>query len=156
VDRRSSLLTELLAGASTVIGRAILVACAALIATAAAEEMALSAEAAYAAILRGRLILIDVRSPDEWQATGTPSGATRISIEQSFDDRDFVDQVLYQVNHDRAVAIALICSGEERARRGARLLETSGFADVRWVREGVRARQGQPPGWIELGLPVDP
>lgn len=138
------------------IRHAVLIACAALIATASADEVSLSAEAAYAAVLSGSLVLIDVRSPDEWRATGTPRGAVRISIEQSFDDQDFVDQVLYRVNHDRAVPVALICSGGERSRRGIRLLETNGFVAVRWVREGVRAGQGRPPGWIELGLPVDP
>lgn len=121
-----------------------------------ADETSISAEAAHAAAQRGGLILVDVRSPDEWLATGTPRGAIRISIEQSFDEQDFVDQVLYRLKLDRTLPIALICSGGERSRRASRLLENNGFTDVHWIREGVRAGRDGQRGWVELGLPVDP
>jgi rhodanese-related sulfurtransferase len=120
-----------------------------------AEDGAIPAREAWSEASAGRLVIIDVRSPDEWAATGTPRGALRISIEQSFGDDDFVGAVLSQLGHDRAVAVALICTGGERSRRAGELLAAAAFADVRQVREGLRGAGPGQLGWIELGLPLD-
>ena len=45
-----------------------------------AEDL-LAADEAYAMAQSGRLTIIDVRSPQEWQETGTPEGAVRANFQ---------------------------------------------------------------------------
>jgi len=110
----------------------------------------IDAPAAFAQASDGALILVDIRTPREWAATGVPQGAVLIDMRRA----DFVDAL-------RAVAggedrrIAVICArGVRSAATSNRLLE-AGFTQIIDVPEGLMGSRAGP-GWIARGLPLSP
>jgi rhodanese-related sulfurtransferase len=99
---------------------------------------------------RGDIVLVDIRRPDEWQATGYPEGAARATLQ----DPDFVDQVAIALGGDRSRPVVLICRTGGRTLQGMALLRDAGFGNVAHVAEGM-AGSGYGPGWLARGLPVD-
>ena len=105
---------------------------------------------AYDLAQAGRILLVDVRRPDEWAATGSPAGGVRLDMRRL----DFFPELQRLTNGRRDVPIAFICSGGVRSARVARALVRAGFTQIIDVPEGM---SGSPagPGWVRRGLPVD-
>ncbi|MCU0827646.1 MAG: rhodanese-like domain-containing protein [Tabrizicola sp.] len=105
--------------------------------------------AAHREAKSGAILLIDIRRPDEWRATGSGEGAHRLDMRHE----DFIDQLSGLAGGDRGRPIALICARGVRSARLAKLLTESGFSQIINVPEGML---GSPygPGWIARGLPV--
>ena len=97
-------------------------------------------------------ILIDVRTPGEWNRGGMPAGSIGISIA----DTDFVSRVRNIVDDDLDRQVILICQTGVRSSHAARLLEQNGFRDLSNVAEGMRGSWRSGPGWIKKGLPMRP
>jgi rhodanese-related sulfurtransferase len=115
----------------------------------------LSATDAQARIRTGELVLIDVRSVEEWRTTGVPEGARTISVHGDGGYAGFAATVakLYGDRKDRP--IALICARGGRSARALGALREVGFTRLFDVDEGVLgSRSG--PGWIGRGLPIRP
>ena len=109
----------------------------------------ISADAAYRRVLSGDLILIDIRRPDEWRATGSPAGAVQLDMRRD----DFTDALRDVRAGAAGRTIALICArGVRSARLSNRLIE-AGFVDVMNVSEGMFG-SADGPGWIARGLPL--
>ena len=103
---------------------------------------------ALAAAREGRAVLIDIRRPDEWAATGCPAAARHVDMRRG----DFAAAVRAAAGSpDRPVA--LIRARGVRSRRMADALRTAGLARVLDVPEGML---GSPagPGWLARRLPV--
>lgn len=97
----------------------------------------------------GDIILIDIRTPEEWAQTGVAEGA--IGLDMTRDD--FVDQMvaLRQANPD--TPLALICRTGNRSGYVTDALAKQGFPGLADVKEGmVGGRNGA--GWLKRGLPV--
>ena len=113
----------------------------------AVEEM--SAAEARAAVEAGTLVLIDVRTPQEWKETGVGDVAQAISLQ----DRQFGPKLQALVDANPGARLGFICAtgsrsnfvATELARRGL-----TGLVDVPEGMEGSRAGQG----WLKSGLPV--
>lgn len=131
----------------------VLVFCACCFPLSYAAENGLSASDAYRAVKAGELVLIDVRSPEEWRRTGVPEGALTITIHQPRGDQAFYQAVLRAVSGDRFQPVGVICAAGARSYRAFRILEASGFENVRDISEGI---EGSPsgPGWRERRLPI--
>jgi rhodanese-related sulfurtransferase len=113
------------------------------------EGPILDAPAAHREATAGRLLLIDIRRPDEWQASGSAAPAKRLDMRRE----DFTDALLALAKGDRAAPLALICARGVRSARLAERLRQAGFTRVSDVAEGMfGSRAG--PGWIARGLPV--
>jgi rhodanese-related sulfurtransferase len=97
----------------------------------------------------GEIVLIDIRRPDEWQATGTGKGAHPIDLRRP----DFVEALSTLVEGDRSRPIALICARGVRSARLANQLTENGFSNVINIPEGMLG-SSDGPGWIGRGLPV--
>jgi rhodanese-related sulfurtransferase len=110
---------------------------------------ALDAPTAFRQAQAGEILLIDIRRPDEWQATGSGQGAHRIDLRRD----DFVDALTALAGGDRSRPIALICARGVRSARTAKLLSESGFSSVIDVPEGMLG-SAAGPGWIARGLPL--
>jgi rhodanese-related sulfurtransferase len=95
------------------------------------------------------ITLIDIRRPDEWQATGTAKGAHRLDLRNP----GFIDALSAIVAGDRTRPIALICARGVRSARIANLLTENGFASIIDVPEGMLGSSAGP-GWIARGLPL--
>lgn len=109
----------------------------------------LDAPAANREAEAGRLLLIDIRRPDEWQASGSAAPAKRLDMRRE----DFTDALLTLAKGNRDAPIAVICARGVRSARLAERLRLAGFTRVSDVAEGMfGSRAG--PGWIARGLPV--
>lgn len=122
-----------------------------LVAGVAAAAPRLSVQDAYAQAKKGEILLIDIRSPEEWRATGIATVATPISMHL----RDFYDRLDAAVGGDHGKAVALICSSGGRSAWMQVQLLARGYTNVINVAEGM---EGGPngPGWIKSGLPIKP
>lgn len=109
----------------------------------------LDASAAYAAATAGDLLLIDIRRPDEWKASGSAGPAHRLDMRRE----DFTQALLALAKGDRDAPIAVICAKGVRSARLAARLRDAGFTHVSDVAEGMFG-SAAGPGWIARGLPV--
>jgi len=113
---------------------------------------AISAKEAYKRAANGRITLVDIRLPSEWQRTGVGSHATAITMHQSI--HGFVDQ-LKKLTAGENRPIALICAEGVRSATMQQSLMQFGFRGVIDVHEGM-VGGANGPGWIKSGLPVTP
>ncbi|MGL4319947.1 MAG: rhodanese-like domain-containing protein [Paracoccaceae bacterium] len=109
----------------------------------------IDAPSAHARAVAGEIMLIDIRRPDEWQATGVGSGAQPLDMRAD----DFSDALLSLVGGNAAAPIALICARGVRSARLSARLTAAGFGHVINVPEGMLG-SADGPGWIARGLPV--
>ena len=101
--------------------------------------------------LKGEVVLIDVRTPQEWQQTGLPASGYAITMHQK--GADFLSQLDAALGGDRNKPLAVICRTGNRTGSLVGPLEKAGYTRVINVAEGmVGGRYGQ--GWIKGGLPV--
>jgi rhodanese-related sulfurtransferase len=103
----------------------------------------LGPKATHAAVSNGGLILIDIRRPDEWSATGSAKGALRISMLSA----DFEAQVKALQKSNPGKKIALICQAGVRSARLSKQLEAQGL-------KGLVDVVGGTSLWIDQGLPI--
>lgn len=101
---------------------------------------------ARALALDGAITLIDIRRPQEWQASGVADVAVEIDMRAP----DFLNQVreLQLKNKDRP--LAFICATGGRSNRLARWFERQGIDEVIDVSAGMHGRDG----WLASKLPV--
>ncbi len=110
----------------------------------------LSAPDAYRALQEGRIVLVDIRRPDEWEASGSAQGAHRLDMRSD----DFIDALGAVAAQDKSAPIALICARGVRSARLARRLTEAGFTRIIDVPEGMLGSSAGP-GWIARGLPIE-
>lgn len=100
------------------------------------------------AVRKGDVLLVDVRRPDEWQATGIAEGAVPIDLRR----RDFVDAVV-AARASKTQPVVVICARGVRSRRMTRRLTKAGVLPIIDVPEGMLGSSAGP-GWIRRGLPI--
>jgi len=117
----------------------------------AADARALGANEAHAGARAGELVLVDIRTPQEWRETGVPASAHAITMNQ--DPATFLRLIEAAAGGSRQKPVALICAVGSRSSYMRGRLQQAGFATVVDVAEGVvGGRRGT--GWIKSGLPV--
>lgn len=114
----------------------------------------LTAPEAWAESQKGKLVLIDVRSPGEWRQTGIPKGARTITIHDPGGIPAFIAKIKAAVKGDRSTRIALICAAGGRSHRAQAALRLAGFTNVVNVSEGMVGRGAGEPGWLRRKLPT--
>lgn len=110
---------------------------------------ALDAATAQQMAAEGTLLLIDIRRPDEWVATGSGAGAKRLDMRRE----DFAQALTDLAGGNREAPIALICAKGVRSARLANQLQAAGFTHIINVPEGMLG-SAAGPGWIARGLPL--
>lgn len=98
----------------------------------------------------GEIVLIDIRRPDEWQATGSPGSGHRLDMRRE----DFTQALLELTGGAQDARVALICARGVRSSRLTNRLTEAGFSNIIDVPEGMLG-SGAGPGWIREGLPID-
>jgi rhodanese-related sulfurtransferase len=114
-----------------------------------AETPILSATEAQTMLEKDELVLLDIRSPQEWAETGLAEGAWPVTMhEPDFGTR--LQTILQEVGSER---VALICATGGRTGHVTSILRQNGIEGVIDVSEGM---MGNPrgPGWIARGMPV--
>ena len=122
---------------------------------ASANHRIMTADEAKVRLERGQMMLIDVRSPQEWRQTGIAPGASTVTIHDPGGLPGFVEAVKVTVSGDLDEVIAVICASGDRSTIAHQALTEAGFTRVMNIREGML---GGPygPGWLPRGLPVEP
>lgn len=115
-----------------------------------ADIGSLSAQDAHVKVQRGEIVLVDVRTPSEWEATGLPQDSIGISL----DSRNFMKQMRGAVMGDLDHPVAIICQTNDRSDTAARRLKAAGFTTVYSVTEGMAGSDGVGEGWIKQELPT--
>jgi rhodanese-related sulfurtransferase len=99
----------------------------------------------------GEIVLVDIRTPEEWRETGIPVGAQAITMHQ--DAAKFFAALDTATKGDRTKTVALICRTGNRSAALQTELAKAGYTNVIDVAEGVvGGRNGA--GWLKAGLPV--
>ncbi len=111
----------------------------------------LTVDQAHAKALSGDILLIDIRTPREWRATGVAEGAVPLDMRRE----DFIQALERLTDADRSRPVALICARGVRSARLSNALTRAGFSNIIDVPEGMLG-SAAGPGWIHAGLPVDP
>jgi rhodanese-related sulfurtransferase len=106
----------------------------------------LTAREAHDAARAGTLLLIDIRTPEEWRDTGLAQGAVALDAEASAFE---VRLAGLRLDH-RGKRIALIDRSGALAASVRTKLAGRGFRDILAVRGGMLG----PGGWLAEKLPV--
>jgi rhodanese-related sulfurtransferase len=108
-----------------------------------------SVSEAHAEVTAGEALLIDVRRPDEWAATGVPEGASLITMS----DEDFLEQIEALTGGDKGRRLLFTCRTGARSGTVQAALAAQGYSNVVNVRGGFVGTPSDP-GWSQAGLPV--
>jgi rhodanese-related sulfurtransferase len=112
-------------------------------------ENVIDADSAHQGATTGDIVLVDIRTPEEWLETGIGEGAIALDMRA----QDFVTSLvsLRQANPEKP--IALICRTGNRSSYVIAELTRQGFPGLVDVSEGMAGgRNG--PGWLTRGLPI--
>lgn len=104
---------------------------------------------AYEQAAQGRVLLVDIRRPDEWRRTGIGVGAMPLDMRRD----DFEQALSALVQGDRTRRIALICARGVRSAHLSNRLAQAGFTRILDVPQGMLGSSAGP-GWLAQGLPV--
>jgi rhodanese-related sulfurtransferase len=108
-----------------------------------------SAAQTQAALEAGQVVLVDIRSREEWAETGVAQGALPVSLhDDGFGERLFQ---VRQLAGNRPVA--LICATGGRTAYVMQALRQGGYSGFVDVSEGMMG-SALGRGWIAAGLPV--
>jgi rhodanese-related sulfurtransferase len=110
----------------------------------------LSVREAHEAQKAGKLVLVDIRTPEEWADTGVPQGAIRLDMEASAFE---VRLAALRLEHP-GKPIALICRTANRTGTLQKKLAARGWRELVNVRGGLLGNPGDK-GWLAEGLPVE-
>ena len=115
----------------------------------AAESGIMTAPQAQKAAQNKEILLVDVRSPEEWKETGIAPSAHPISIHQE----GFLVKLNKLMGGDKTRKVAFICATGSRSGAVQKELLKRGYTNVISVAEGMLGgRNGK--GWIPRGMPV--
>ena len=111
----------------------------------------LSATEAHRKAEAGEVLLVDIRTPEEWRETGVATSAHTITMHQN--GQAFLKELLAAASGDPNRPIALICRTGNRSSQLQSALQRAGFTNIIDVSEGMAGSQAGR-GWLKLGLPV--
>jgi rhodanese-related sulfurtransferase len=111
----------------------------------------MTASEAHEAQKKGEIILVDVRTPNEWAKTGIGEGVHAISAA----DPNFLARLEELAAGDKSRKIGFICATGARSGQVAQILRQYGWENVVNVHDGMMGNR-TAPGWIRSGLPVVP
>ena len=109
----------------------------------------LSVREAHEAARAGKLVLVDIRTPEEWTDTGVPEGAIRLDMTGSAFE---VRLAALKLDHP-GKPIALICRTGNRTSTVQKTLAVRGWKELVDVRGGLLGNP-KDKGWLAEGLPV--
>ena len=116
-----------------------------------AETPILSAPEAKARMDAGEMILLDIRSAQEWRDTGIAKGAWPVSMHEA----DFGQRLQEILAIYPPEQIGLICAVGGRTGHVTQVLERNGIAGIIDVSEGMMGNQ-RGEGWVARGLDIVP
>lgn len=109
----------------------------------------ISAPQAFEKMQSGDLVLIDIRSPQEWKESGIAISAIPLSIHE----KGFLEGLEKIKLENPGKQIAMICATGGRSARIQEELEKRNLGTVIDVSEGMFGNS-RGEGWLKRGLPI--
>ena len=101
-----------------------------------------------------KIVLLDVRTEDEWKNIGKPLSDT-LGIKTYFititQDQNFISNVKKEINKENQILV--MCAAGGRSIIAAGLLQKEGYI-AHNISDGFSGN-GQDPGWKNSGLPTE-
>lgn len=114
-----------------------------------ADTPLMSAPEAFEKLSAGDLVVLDIRSREEWQDTGVAQGALPISMHE----KDFLERFQSVLLEYEPEKIALICATGGRSAEVTYFLEQNGLSGIIDISEGMFGNRNGP-GWLKHNLPT--
>lgn len=114
-----------------------------------AEVTDITPQVAREKALAGEIIVVDIRTPDEWRA----SGLADVAIPLDMTRPDFVAELRALLDKASGRPVAYICATAGRSAWLSDRLDRAGLPDVINVAEGMFGNR-EGPGWLQRGLPI--
>lgn len=114
-----------------------------------AQPATLSVREAHERTTAASILLVDIRTPEEWADTGIPQGAIPLDMTASIFEARLAG---LRLDHP-GKPIAFICRTGNRSRELRAKLAARGWRDLIDVRGGLLGSPGEP-GWLAEKLPV--
>lgn len=114
-----------------------------------AAPQIMSAPDAQAAVKEGKMILLDIRTPEEWKEDGIAEGALPLDLTAG-NFGELLNKILEQ-RGDKM--LGMICATGGRTGYVMSVLAQNKLTDIVDVSEGMHGN-GRAPGWLKRGLPV--
>ena len=112
-----------------------------------ASRAVLDPKTAHVKAETGEIVLVDIRTPEEWRETGVPASAHAITMNQQ--PAAFLGALGSVAGSDKSKPIALICRTGNRSAHLAAELRKAGFTNIFRCRGRCRGRPqriGLAPG----------
>ncbi|MEM8541638.1 MAG: rhodanese-like domain-containing protein [Pseudomonadota bacterium] len=109
----------------------------------------MSAPDARKAVQAGEIILVDIRTPEEWRETGIADVAMPITMHNN----QFLSRLQTAIDENPGKKIAFICAVGGRTEYVTRELKKRGYSNLIDVSEGMLG-SANGEGWIKRGLPI--
>ena len=109
----------------------------------------MSSEEAREAALAGEILLIDIRTPEEWKESGVADVAHTMDMR----DKDFILNLLKLQQANPGKPLAMICRTGGRSGFVTKALTERGMTGLIDVAEGMHGSDAGP-GWLKRSLPV--
>ncbi|MEO9603297.1 MAG: rhodanese-like domain-containing protein [Lentilitoribacter sp.] len=109
----------------------------------------MSAPEAFEKLSSKDLVILDIRSREEWQDSGVAKGALPISMHE----KDFLQRFQSILLEYEPEKIALICATGGRSAEVTYFLEQNGLTGVADISEGMFGNRNGP-GWLKHNLPI--
>jgi len=113
------------------------------------DDLLISPLEALDLLQSNKLLLIDIRRPDEWARTGIAKGAVPIDLRNP----DFLKLAVQHQNASGGLPLAVICARGVRSRRTAAAMTAASLGPITDIPEGMLGSSAGP-GWIARGLPI--
>ena len=121
----------------------------AIINTSAYAAQTISAPEALKEVEAGNMVLLDIRSPQEWIETGIAKVAQPLTMH----NQEFLPGLQKILSQNQGKKIAIICATGGRTAWLQAELENRGIKNVIDVSEGMLGN-GNEPGWLARGLEI--
>ena len=96
----------------------------------------------------GKMVIVDIRTPEEWAETGTPKGAVKLDMT----DKEFPNRLAALQKQAGDKAVGIICRTANRTSYVQQVLSKHGFKLIN-IRGGMAGNPGNQ-GWVAAGLPI--
>lgn len=97
------------------------------------------------------LLMVDIRTPEEWKLTGVAD----VAVTNSMHIEGFLARLEADTGGDKTMPIGLICATGGRSASLSHFLTAQGYTNIIDISDGML---GSPagPGWLRNELPVRP
>ena len=105
--------------------------------------------------MKNGLIIIDVRSKEEWKETGIIPNSILIQMLSSGRTirKEYISELLTTLGEDKDVNVAIICHSGGRSSATVSMLQDKGFNNIFNISEGM-VGNGSTTGWVNRNLPI--